>query len=290
MIENYLQLYEIFYYTAKIGNITKTAKMLYISQPAITQNIHKLEKILGGTLFVRNKRGVTLTYEGKILFNYISPCIEGLKSAKNKFSQLLNLEIGTINIGCGTALSQTILVPVIKEFNHKYPNININVIHDFNDNLVNHLNYGKIDLMIFNTPYENISGLDIKIFKEVQDCFACSNEYYKTIKFPLLLKDLNNYKLILQQNPSSKRKFLDNFCKEHDVILKPNYELSSMTLVESFIENSLGIGFISKENLNDNIKEVEINYQFPKRKIAYAIKDTSLISNVLAEFLKYLEK
>lgn len=295
MIENNIQLYEIFYYVAKVGNITKTAEMLYLTQPAVTQSIHKLENMLGGSLFVRNKRGVVLTHEGKVLFDYITPFIEGLKNAKNKFSQFINLEVGEINIGCGTTLTNTVLLPVIKKFNEKYPNIHINIQHDFNNKLMDKLNYGQLDIVIFNMPYEYIKGLYVKSFKNVQDCFICSSEYFKKLGKISSLNDFNNYQLILQQEPSSKRKFLNAFCLKYDVVLNPTYELSSMTLVENFVRNSLGIGFLTTNQIEKELKEkslikLKIKEKLPKREIAYAIKGLDNQSNAVKEFLNYLEK
>lgn len=295
MIENNIQLYEIFYYVARVGNITKTAEMLYMTQPAITQSIHKLENMLGGKLFIRNKRGVVLTYEGEVLFNYIAPFIEGLKNAKNKFSQFINLEVGEINIGCGTTLVNSVLLPVIKKFNENYPDIHINIFHDFNNKLMDDLNYGKIDIMIFNMPYKYNNDFLVKTFKEVQDCFVCSSEYFNKIGKVSSIKDLNNYSLILQNEPSSKRKFLNAWCQNYDVVLKPTYELSSMTLVEKFVKNSFGIGFLTKNQIEEELEEkilieLEIKETIPKRQIAYAIKGSEYQSNAVKVFVEYLEK
>lgn len=292
MIENNIQFYEIFYHVAKVGNITKTADMLFITQPAVTQSIHKLEDILGGKLFIRSKRGVTLTPEGKDLYNYISPYIEGLHNAKNKFSQFFNLDIGEINIGCGTTLSNHILLPVIKKFSNDFPNIHINIRHDLNPQLEDNLKYGKIDIMIYNMPYHFNNEFYNESFKIVQDCFGCSKEYFKKINSKISLSELNNYSLILQQNPSSKRKFLDNLCSKYDVVLNPKYELSSMTLVENFVKNSLGIGFLNKNQIenNDSLIEIPLKENIPSRQIGYAVKKEELISNAVKEFIEYLKK
>lgn len=64
------ELYRIFYTVANNGNITAAAKELNISQPAISKSIKNLEEQLGGTLFIRTKRGVILTSEGKEFYNY----------------------------------------------------------------------------------------------------------------------------------------------------------------------------------------------------------------------------
>ena len=67
-----LSQYKIFYEVAKAGNISKAAKELYISQPAISKAISKLEESLGIKLFSRNSRGVQLTREGAILFQHVN--------------------------------------------------------------------------------------------------------------------------------------------------------------------------------------------------------------------------
>ena len=149
--------------------------------------------------------------------------------------------------------------------------------------------------MIFNMPYNYIKGLYVKTFKVVQDCFVCSSEYFNKIGEINSLNELNNYQLILQQEPSSKRKFLNDFCLKYDIVLNPTYELSSMTLVENFVKNSFGIGFLTRnqieKELNDKtLIELKIYEQLPKREIAYAIKGLEYQSNAVKEFLSYLEE
>ena len=68
-----LELYRIFYVVAKHKHMTKASEELCISQPAISQSIKKLEDQLGGTLFLRSNKGMELTEEGKMFFEYLSP-------------------------------------------------------------------------------------------------------------------------------------------------------------------------------------------------------------------------
>ena len=84
------ELYRIFYCVANNGNITKASEELNISQPAISKSIKNLEEQLGGQLFIRTKRGVILTNEGKEFYNYIKKAIEYITSAENKFTDLIN--------------------------------------------------------------------------------------------------------------------------------------------------------------------------------------------------------
>ena len=77
-MEQSLNYYKIFYEVAKCGNISKAAKNLYISQPAVSKSISRLEQSLSQTLFVRNKRGVKLTDEGKMLYEHILKAIDNI--------------------------------------------------------------------------------------------------------------------------------------------------------------------------------------------------------------------
>ena len=77
-----LELYKIFYTVAKEGSISQASNILYISQPAVTIQIKKLEKQLGISLFTRTKHGVILTDEGKILFEHVKNAINNIKTEK----------------------------------------------------------------------------------------------------------------------------------------------------------------------------------------------------------------
>jgi len=100
-----LELYRIFYITAKLGSISKAAKELFTSQPAVSQSIKLLEGKLGGKLFYRTPKGVSLTLEGEVLFKYIEiynlnyPNIKIYVKDKSSYEIAKALDSGEIDIG-----------------------------------------------------------------------------------------------------------------------------------------------------------------------------------------------
>ena len=116
-----LELYRVFCEVVKHKNISKTAESMYVSQSAVTQSIQKLETILGGKVFYRNKNGVELTEEGRNLYEYIKDSIETMNNAENIFSKYINLEKGKIRIAGGNSLVTTLILPPIISFMKKYP-------------------------------------------------------------------------------------------------------------------------------------------------------------------------
>lgn len=271
------ELYRIFYVVANHCNITKASEELNISQPAISKSIKNLEEQLGGRLFVRTKRGVVLTEEGKEFYNYIKQAIEYINNAENKFTDLINLETGCIKIGISTTLTKEFLLPYLEEFHSLYPKIDIQIITSLTSDLMPKLKNGLIDIVILNLNDKNY-GNDIDIIKcrKINDCFVVNNKYKDLTLKEISLKDLNNYPLILQAKGSNTREFLDNIARENGVILKPNIELASYSLVVEFSKIGLGIGYATKEYIKQEIKnkelfELKVKEKIPSRYIGIAL-------------------
>lgn len=271
------ELYRIFYVVANNCNITKASEELNISQPAISKSIKNLEKQLGGQLFVRTKRGVILTEEGKEFYSYIKQAIEYINNAENKFTDLINLETGCIKIGISTTLTKEFLLPYLEKFHSLYPKIDIQIMTGLTSDLIPKLKNGLIDIIILNLNDKNY-GNDIDIIKcrKINDCFVVNDKYKELLDKELSMKDLNNYPLILQSKGSSTREFLDNIARNNGIILNPNIELASYTLVVEFAKIGLGIGYATKEYIkkainNKELFELNIKEKIPSRYIGIAL-------------------
>lgn len=266
------ELYRIFFVVANNGNITKASMILNISQPAVSKSIKKLEEQLGGQLFVRTKRGVTLTKEGKVFYDYIKKAMEYISNAENKFTYFQKLDEGTIRIGISTTLTKDFLLPYLEKFHITYPKINIQIITNVSSELFKKLRNGLIDLVILNSSDNKFdSDLDVIKCKKTNDCFIVSDKYVSK-KINTSIKDLNRYQLILQTKGSNTRKFIDDFAQKHGVVLKPNMSLASHQLVIEFTKIGLGIGyatkdFIKKELECGSLKEVNLKEKLPQRYI-----------------------
>lgn len=150
------ELYRVFNEVANAGNITAAADKLHISQPAVSKSIKSLENQLGGSLFVRTKRGVNLTEEGKELHSYIKLAIEHIRNAENKFTDMVSLNTGLIRIGISRTLVKEYLLPYLEDFHKLYPNIKIEIVTNKASELIPKLRDGLIDLIIANLPIKNI--------------------------------------------------------------------------------------------------------------------------------------
>jgi len=290
------ELYRIFYTVANHKNITKAAEELNISQPAISKSIKNLEEQLGGQLFVRTKRGVMLTEEGKEFYNYIKQAIEYISNAENKFTELINLETGCIKIGISSTLTKEFLLPYLKEFHRLYPKIDIQIMTNISSELFPKLRNGLIDIIILNLNDKNY-GQDINIIKckKITDCFVANKTYNDLINNEISIKELNKYPLILQLKGSNTRAFLDNFAKENNTILKPNIELASYSLVVEFAKIGLGIGYVTKdyvknELMNHELYEIKLKEKIPSRYIGIATSNHHLPNFSTKKLIEIINK
>ena len=291
-----LEYYKIFYEVAKEQNITKASENLNISQPAISKTIKLLEEKLGGTLFVRTKKGVILTEEGKEFYSYITKAMEYINSAENKFSDLINLETGVIKIGVNSTLTKEFLLPYLEKFNKSYPKIDIQITNGIASHLINELKNGLIDIVFLNLNNKDYGNdIDIIKCKKIHDIFIASKKYSKLNDKVISLNELKNYPLIFQAKGSNTRNFLDNFLKEKNITLKPNIELASYSLVTEFCKAGFGIGFAVKEFVQKDLNEgkifsLKMKENIPERYIGFAISNKHLPSFSTKKLIEIINK
>ena len=115
-----LELYKIFYETARLGSVTAAADALFLSQPAVSQQIKLLEQALQTRLFIRSSRGVRLTPEGRVLFAQVAPAYESIRLGERKLAQMRNLESGELCIGASDMTLKFCLLPYLERFHTRY--------------------------------------------------------------------------------------------------------------------------------------------------------------------------
>lgn len=287
--------YKIFYFVAINESISAAANELLISQPAVSFQIKSLEEQLGITLFIRTKKGVILTEEGKVLFHYIKQGIENFTNGENTLTNLKNLESGNIRIGASTTVSRHVLMPYLEKFHEKYPNIDIEIVNTLTETLLKELRKGNLDILILNLPIPSDSkDLKILTIMEVQDIFIGNQKYYDLTKGKLSLEELQNYPLLFQKSPSNTRKFLDNFLKKNHIHLIPKTEIVSYNLIMDFVKSGFGIGYATKEfikdDLNKTLFEIKVIPAMPKRNIGIVTLNNRIPNYSVKKLIDLMKK
>ena len=285
-----LDLYKTFYYVAKNNNITQAANELMISQPAVSKAIKTLERDLDTPLFNRNKDGVSLNTAGELLYNKIKKAMELIISAEEDLDSLNNLEQGTINIGAGNTIMQRFLMPYIKEFHNRYPNINVIVHTVVTDELIKRAQVGLVDIVFTHLPNDIPNNFEVKKVKELHDILVVNNN--STYKDKLITKkDLNKLPLILLPFKASNRKNFNKFCSTNNIVINPLMEIGNDLIIEDCAQNGLGVGLVVKEYVqskldNNELFELNKSFNFEPKYLVYLI-DPKRKNNILIQ--KFIE-
>lgn len=276
-----LDLYKIFCEVAKNKSFSKAAKSLYMTQPAVSQAIMQLEGELGIRLFTRTPRGVILTNEGQLLFEYANSAINLIDVGEKKIMETKNLIVGSLRIGVGDTISKYFLLPFLERFHNLYPNIKLNVINRTTYELITLLKSGEVDIAICNLPIVD-SSIEVKELMEIQDIFVCGKKYKNLVSKPLSFEEISNFPLILLEPKSNSRQYVEDYLLSKDIKIEPEIELGSHELLLEFAKINLGISCVIKEFSQGYLRkgflyEVKLKESIPKRSIGVcSLKSVSL--------------
>ena len=294
-MENNLNLYYIFYSVAKCKNISGAAKELYISQPAISKAISKLEQNLNTTLFVRNSRGVTLTAEGEMLFEQIQTAFACIRTGEEKIKLSTELGIGHLSIGVSTTLCKYVLLPYLKEFTRKYPHIRIKISCQSSTETIEALQNHSIDIGLIGYP-ESKLNLTYHPIMEIHDVFVTTKNYLDNFKKRESLSReaiLKNATFMMLNKENITRKYIDSYLLQNQTEISNIIEVSNMDLLIEFAKIDLGIAcvireFVLNELENHSLKELSLLPSSPARKIGFAYSKQNYREN--PSLVRFLEE
>jgi len=269
-----LELHRIFREVAKTGSITKAAEKLFVSQSAVSQAVKQLENRIGGKLFNRSVRGVSLTVEGKVLFSHIDDAISLIENAESKFKDMIELKTGSIRIGASDTICNLYLLPILERFNRTHPEILISVTNRTTDESIDLLKHAKTDIAFVNLPFETDDSLEVIPVKEINDCFVVGEKYSFLADREMKLKELQDYPILMLEQASNSRRLMDMFLKDKGVEISPVIELGSLSLLSSFAKIGLGIALTIKEEVEEQLNRNELyqlsfTEQIPTHHIGY---------------------
>jgi len=284
---NYTYLH-IFYTVAKLQNISKAANELGVSQPAVSRIISNIEKEYKTKLFFRGKTGVTLTTEGKHLFEMIkAPLIELEKISENIIDNKA-LDKITIHIGATSTALYCYLFSHLEKMKELFPNVNFRIHSNSSTKLLEMVNEGSIDFAFTTTPFENKGDLNIYNVAKLNDILIAPISYKEKIGTKMKLKDLEKYPTILLSKEMQFREYIDEFLDKYNVHLNPVYEADSSALLTSFVELGYGLTFIPDEMAQEALSsnkcyKVEIKENYPPRFIVFAIKKDRVHNSIIEQ-------
>lgn len=275
-MEQNLSQYRIFYAVAKAGNISKAAKELYISQPAISKSISKLEDSLNTTLFTRNSRGVQLTEEGQVLFEHTQAAFEELNIGEQELKRIREFNLGHIRIGVSNTLCRFIMVTYLKGFIEKYPHIKITIESQSTTHTLTMLEQQRIDIGLVAEPKSQKNLVFLPVM-DIEDIFVATPSYLENLRLregaEADLFQMGNIMLLDKNNIT--RNYIDDYMTLSHIAANNLLEVTTMDLLIEFARIGLGIGCVIREFVKEDLEsgrlvQIKLDTPIHKRTIGFA--------------------
>lgn len=261
-----LEYYKIFYYVGKFKNITLAAGELSLSQPAVSQAVKNLEKSLGSTLFIRTSKGVRLTDEGEVLYSFVKRGYESILLGEKKLQEMQGFGKGEIRIGASDMTLQFYLLSYLERFHEAYPGIRVKVTNAPTPETLHNLQEGQIDFGVVSTPFEKNAHLTVWPVKEIEDIFVAGSNFSYLKGMELEYKELEKLPIMCLEGDTSTRRYVEQYLREENVYLHPEFELATSEMLVQFAERNLGVASVVKDFAEEKIEEHKIfQLQFKKK-------------------------
>ena len=292
--ESNLNRYRLFCAVAECESISKAAELNYISQPAISKAITKMEESLGTVLFNRNHRGVTLTDEGKAFYDELKSAFDIIKAGEDKLRSINELGIGRLRLGASSVLCKAMLLPYLKGFINENPHIKITIEGQSSSRIHKMLMDGVIDVGLMVKP-DNMTELSFISLGEIEDIFAATPNYLDNLALRNESDIFENANIMLLDSENVSRHHVDKFFKENNIEPKHILEVSNMDMLIEFTKIGMGVScvvkqFVEKEIECGELREIPLNSKINTREVGLAFIKTSRLNATMQKFIDYVNR
>lgn len=238
---------------AEAKTFTAGARLVHVTQAAISMQIRQLEDEVGVPLFTRTPRRVILTQAGELLLERARKILREHDTALMEVAEIAGAEYGRLRIGTASAMFATAQLPdILQKLKEKFPNAEINIVSGTSSTLIEKISHGEIDIAFVSLPVEAANIQTEMLFSD--EIVAVAHPSHRLAKQKVIsAATLAGEPLILGEQGGNTRRRIDDFFAQSGV--KPNVvmELSRQSSINKMVENNLGVGIAGVKTIADEI-------------------------------------
>lgn len=254
--------YKTFSILAETLNYTKTAKILNMSQPAVTKHIQYLEYHLEAQLVYYENRKLTLTEKGHYLKKEIDKVIQDTEIMKNILSEEISQK--SLIVGASRTIGEYFITDKLQQFSLNEEDAEIDLIIDNTRNLLKLLEQGELDVALISGPFDR-SLYETRAFFEDSIVAVCSPDNPIVEAEDISFSELGTERLLLRENGSGIYDALDEALSESGLSLNQfstRTTIGNIYLIKELVKKDEGISFLYYVSVADEILEKSL-YHIP---------------------------
>ncbi|MCI9420436.1 MAG: LysR family transcriptional regulator [Eubacterium sp.] len=285
-ILDHLAKYKIFLLVAECKSISKAATQLYLSQPAVSIAIKKLEQSLNTTLFIRRSKGVALTEKGKILYDSVKQAFHLISDTEQIITS--SKSTGHLRIAASNVLCKYFLMPYLKAFTHQYPNTDVSITCTSSSNACFMIENSDIDLALVAKP-DHLGQAQYHSLGIIEYIFVCTPAYRN--KFTCSNDEIFQYgNIMLLNQDNGSRTHINNYYAKNNIIPSHILEVNDMDLLIEFAKMGIGISCVVKQFVEDecnasSLMELTLTKPIPPREIGFLYHHIQPFNDNILKFI-----
>lgn len=292
-----LSLYklEIFAAVVQAGSFSAAAQTFPMTQPAVSQHIQDLENSLGTALFIRGRRGVTLTPAGETLYDYTQRILRLVAEAESQVTNVENIASGQLSIGATPGVSTYLLPDWLRGFREQYPQLNVALQTGITSQNVQGVMEHQLDLAVVEGELEKVNrkGLGSLILRPVHMVLVVGQGHKWCKRDGIHLDDLDEQPFITRQPNSRTRVWIDAVFNERKVKPRIVAEFDNQEAIKQAVMSNMGVTIlpdyaIARELEAGLIRSLSVEGVEMNREIKLLYDETMPFSPVARALLHYL--
>jgi DNA-binding transcriptional LysR family regulator len=229
------------------GSISQAARLSFLSQPAVTRQIHQLENYYNTLLFDREEGRLRVTEAGKLLYPFAKAIVNDFNHSKEVIQQSTGKYNANLIVGASLTIGEYLLPSLLGRFKKQQPEIKVTLTIKNTPRVLEDLSNDVIDLALVEGLVEN-SDFIVEKFAEDELILVCPSDHPWKDRKEIQLEELGNERMIWRESISGTRLIVENMLREHGVLAKiESYmEIGSTQAIKSAVEAGLGISILPR--------------------------------------------
>ena len=288
--QNRFQQLRGFCYAATSGSISKAAARMYLSQPAVSQQIQSLESEFGVTLFIRRKSSMQLTHDGELLFAMARPLIEELEHLDQEFRRRrFEVDEGHLEIAAGMSTILYLLPKYVERFRREHPKIELRLHQVTGLEGLERLRGGLVDFAIGPLDYAP-ADIELHPIVSYDPVVITSLGHPLSREGKLTLARISRYPLILPPRNLSTWPMVDNTFKKHGLSYNVAMEVGGWEAIKKYVALGLGISIIIRIGLtgDEKLEVIPAGEFFPQRTYGVVLRKGRILTPQAKRFINLL--
>lgn len=229
------------------GSISQAARLSFLSQPAVTRQIHQLENYYNTLLFDREEGRLRVTEAGKLLYPFAKAIVNDFNHSKEVIQQSTGKYNANLIVGASLTIGEYLLPSLLGRFKKQQPEIKVTLTIKNSPRVLEDLSNDVIDLALVEGLVENTDFIVDK-FAEDELILVCPSDHTWKDRKEIQLEELGNERMIWRESISGTRLIVENMLREHGVLekIESYMEIGSTQAIKSAVEAGLGISILPR--------------------------------------------